>query len=159
MNGATPGTWDPTVRLRPDQRHQAINALDVLRVLSTDPANGSTVTVTPSAITVTFSKPVDFSTVQSSDLVFSAAPAGVTVNLGTPVAIDDPKFPTKVAFPFSFSYSNPPTTTANGTYTFSVVGPITAKDGKALVPSAPSPSRSTTRRHPRSPTPRCCRGS
>ena len=116
---------------------RAINAVDVLRVLSTDPANGTTVTVSPSAITVTFSKPVDFSTVTSSDIVFTATPPGVTVNLGTPLAVDDPKFPTMVAFPFSFSYTNPPTTTANGKYTFLVDGPIKSKDGKDLIPSNP----------------------
>ena len=159
MNGTAAGTWDAKSGFGLINAITAINALDVLRVLSTDPANGSTVTVTPSAITVTFSKPVDFSTVQSSDLVFSAAPAGVTVNLGKPVAIDDPKFPTKVAFPFSFSYSNPPTTTANGTYTFSVSGPDHRQGREGPGSFGPSPSRSTTRRHPRSPTPRCCRGS
>ena len=62
---------------------KAINAVDVLRVLSTDPANGSTVTVTPAAITVTFNKPVDFSTSRSTTSS-SATPTGVTVILGTP---------------------------------------------------------------------------
>src|SRR5262249_16590812 len=113
----------------------AINAVDVLRVLSTDPANGATVTVTPSGITVTFNKPVDFSTVQSSDLVFTAQPAGVKVVLRTPKASDDPKFPTKVFFPFSFT--KPVNTSANGDYTFVVQGPITSKDGKDLIPTGP----------------------
>ncbi|MFO0954057.1 MAG: Ig-like domain-containing protein [Isosphaeraceae bacterium] len=107
--------------------------MDQLRVLSTDPANGSTVTVTPSGITVTFNKPVDFSTVQSSDLVFQSAPAGVTVVLGTPRAVDNPTSPTRVFFPFSFT--RPANTSANGSYSFAVQGPITSRDGKDLVPS------------------------
>ena len=68
----------------------AIDAIDVLRVSSTDPSNGETVTVTPSAIDVTFTKPVVFSTITSSDLVFQAMPPGVSVVVGTPQAIDNP---------------------------------------------------------------------
>ena len=140
MNGAAAGTYDQTGGFGLINAINAINAVDVLRVASTDPFNGETVTVTPSAITVTFTKPVNFSTVTSSDLVFTAAPAGVTVNVGTPIAVDDPKFPTVIAFPFSFSYTNPPTVTANGTYSFIVTNanpaaPILSEDGKALVPS------------------------
>ena len=59
-----------------------------------------------------------------NDIVFQTTPTGVTVVLGTPSPIDDPKFPTKVLFPFSFDYTTPPTTTANGTYTFIVTGAI-----------------------------------
>ena len=155
MNGAAPGTWNAQGGFGLINAVNAINAIDVLRVLSTDPANGSTVTVTPSAITVTFTKPVNFSTVSSSDLVFTATPAGVTVNVGTPVAVDNPKYPTVVAFPFSFSYKNPPTTTANGTYTFIVrPGPIMSEDGKDA--GSLQPDHLHAQRHdrrPRSPTP------
>ena len=65
-----------------------------LRVASTNPANGATVTVAPSAITVTFNKPVSFSTLSAADLTFTSAPAGVTVNVGAPIAVDNPNFPT-----------------------------------------------------------------
>ena len=57
--------------------------------------------------------------------------------MGTPQAIDNPTDPTIVAFPYSFSYKNPPTTTANGVYTFIVSGPIMAETGGTLVPSSP----------------------
>src|SRR5271157_1439857 len=137
MNGSAQGVLDPQAGYGLINATQAINAIDLLRVLSTDPANGATVTVSPSAITVTFSKPVDFSTVSSSDIQFTSTPPGVSVVLGTPQAIDNPTDPTVVAFPFSFSYKNPPTTTANGTYTFLVSGPIVSEDGKTLVPSNP----------------------
>src|SRR5271157_2394160 len=114
MNGAGAGTWNAQGGYGLVNAISAINAIDVLRVSSTNPANGETVTVTPSAIDVTFSKPVVFSTVTSSDLVFQATPPGVSVVVGTPQAIDNPTDPTIVAFPYSFSYKNPPTTTANG---------------------------------------------
>jgi hypothetical protein len=135
MNGSAPGTWDSQGGFGLVNAINAINAVDLLRVASTNPANGQVVTSTPSAITVTFNKPVVFSTVSTSDLVFLSTPPGVTVNLGAPIAVDNPVFPTVVAFPFSFSYSNPPTTTANGPYSFKVDGPIMSRDGKTLIPS------------------------
>ena len=82
MNASAPGTWNAQGGYGLINAVNAINAIDVLRVSSTNPANGETVTVTPSAITVTFTKPVDFSTVTSSDLVFQATPPGVSVVRG-----------------------------------------------------------------------------
>ncbi len=118
----------------------------MLRVASTNPANGSVVTVTPGAISVTFNKPINFATVIADPnpadiLTFVTTPPGVTVILGKPVPVGDPNFPTTIQFPFSFS--KPTGTVANGNYTFTVqsppapFGPITSKDGKALVPGAP----------------------
>ena len=137
MNASAPGTWNAQGGYGLINAINAIDAIDVLRVSSTNPSNGETVTVTPSAIDVTFTKPVVFSTVTSSDLVFQATPPGVSVVVGTPQAIDNPTDPTIVAFPYSFSYKNPPTTTANGVYTFIVSGPIMAETGGTLVPSSP----------------------
>src|SRR5208282_5662067 len=107
MNASAMGTWNAQGGYGLVNAISAINAIDVLRVSSTNPANGETVTVTPSAIDVTFSKPVVFSTVTSSDLVFQATPPGVSVVVGTPQAVDNPTDPTIVAFPYSFSYKNP----------------------------------------------------
>ena len=78
MNAAAPGTWNAQGGFGLVNAVNAINAINaiLLRVVSTNPANGSTVTVTPSAITVTFSKPVVFSTVTSSDLQFTSTPPG-----------------------------------------------------------------------------------
>ena len=137
LNGSTQGTLDIQAGYGLINAVKAINAISLLEVSSTDPANGSTVTVTPGGITVTFNKPVVFSTVSSSDIQFTATPPGVSVKIGTPVAVDNPADPTIVDFPFSFSYSNPPITTANGTYTFVVNGPIMSEDGRTLVPSNP----------------------
>ena len=67
MNGTPPGTWNAAVRLRPGQRHQ--------RDQCRRPARGSLDQPVqrrdrhrrrPSAITVTFNKPVNFSTVSAA---------------------------------------------------------------------------------------------
>jgi hypothetical protein len=145
MNGTPKGVWDATAGFGNINAVNAINAVDVLRVASTNPANGSTVTVTPGTITVNFNKPVNFSTVLadpnvSDILTFVATPApDISVKLGTPIAVDNPTFPTVIQFPFSFN--KPVGTLANGTYSFTVqsppspFGPITSKDGKDLVAS------------------------
>ncbi len=105
-------------------------------MISTNPANGSTVTVTPSAITVTFNKPVNFSTVSAADLTFTGVPAGVTVNLGTPIAVDNPTDPHDHPVPVQLQ---PPASTPRptGSYTFSIQsptsGPVESEDGKNLV--------------------------
>lgn len=136
MNAQAAESWNPQAGFGLINAVQAVNAVDVLRVASTDPANGSTVTVTPAGITVTFNKPVVFSTVSKDDIVFQSTPTGVSVVLGAPQAIDDPTNPTKVLYPFTFSYT-PPTSTANGTYSFIVTGSVVSKDGKALAPTSP----------------------
>ncbi len=137
MNSQTPGTWDPLDGYGLVNAINSINAVDLLRVASTNPANGATVTVTPSAITVTFNKAVNFSTVSASDLTFLSVPTGVTVKVGTPIAVDNPTDPTIIQFPFSFT--KPAGTLANGAYSFSIQSPtgatVVSEDGKDLVPS------------------------
>ncbi len=142
MNGAPPG-YDVWAGYGLINAISAINAVDLLRVVSTIPANGSTVTVTPSAITVTFNKPVNFSTVLGAAapvLTFTSEPVGVKVIVGAPIAVDNPTDPTIIQWPFSFS--KPAGTLANGAYTFSIQSPATgapvqSEDGKDLVPSGP----------------------
>ena len=138
LNGQTPGAWDAEGGYGLINAVKALNAVDLLRVSSTNPSNGETVTVTPSAVTVTFNKPVTFSTVEAGDLTFLSEPTGVTVHVGTPIAVDNPTDPTIIQFPISFS--KPPGTLANGAYSFSIQSPaagpiVTAEDGKALVAS------------------------
>src|SRR5262249_10977290 len=106
---------------------------------STNPANGSTVTITPSAITVTFNKPVNFSTVSAADLTFTSTPANVGVVVGTPIAVDNPTDPTIIEFPFTFT--KPAGTLANGNYTFSIQSPtnspVISESNQALVATGP----------------------
>ncbi|MFI5457180.1 MAG: Ig-like domain-containing protein [Isosphaerales bacterium] len=139
MNGQAQGTWITADGYGLVNAVSAINAVDVLRVSSTNPANGAIVTVAPSTITVTFNKAVNFSTVSAADLTFTAEPIGVTVNVGTPIAVDNPTDPTIIQWPFSFT--RPVGVLANGTYTFSIQStannPVVSEDGKDLVPSGP----------------------
>ncbi len=138
MNGATPGTWNDQGGYGLVNAIDALNAVDLLRVSSTTPANGATVTNAPSVIQVTFNKAVQFSTLSAADLTFTSAPAGVTVNVGAPIAVDNPIYPTIVDFPISFTKTTG--TLANGAYTFSVQSPtggttVVSADGKDLVAS------------------------
>ena len=140
MNGVAAGTWSVLSGFGLVDAPAAINAVDLLRVASTNPANGATVTVTPSAVTVTFNKAVNFSTITAADLTFTAEPTGVVVNVGTPIAVDNATSPTIVQFPISFT--KPPGTLANGSYTFSIQSPaggpvVQSTDGKDLVASGP----------------------
>ncbi len=137
MNSTPSGSWNITSGFGFVNAINAINAIEQLRVSSTDPSNGETVAVTPGAITVTFNKPVNFSTVEAGDLTFLTAPTGVTVTVGTPIAVDNPTDPTIIQFPISFT--KPAGTLANGQYSFSIQSPaaktVMAEDGKDLVGS------------------------
>ena len=77
-----------------------------LRVLTATPANGQTTSLSPGTITLTFNRPVNFSTLTASDLTFTGLPPGVTVTVGAPIAVDNPQFPTIVAFPISVTTSS-----------------------------------------------------
>jgi large repetitive protein len=141
MNGTAQGTWNVQSGFGMVDAVAAINAVDLLRVASTNPASGATVTASPSAITVTFNKAVNFSTITAADLTFTATPStAITVNVGTPIAVDNPTSPTIIQFPISFT--KPPGTLANGSYTFSIQSPasgpiVVSTDGKDLVASGP----------------------
>ncbi len=139
MNGATPGTWNAQGGYGLINAIDALNAVDLLRVQSTSPANGATVTTAPGFIQITFNKPVVFSTLSAGDLTFPGAPAGVKVNVGAPIAVDSATDPTIVDFPISFTKA--PGVIANGAYTFSLQSPagaiVVAEDGKDLVASGP----------------------
>ena len=140
MNGTTSGTWDPQGGYGLLNAIGAINAVDLLRVQSTNPANGATVTTAPSVIQVTFNKPVVFSSLSAADLTFTSTPPGVSVVVGAPIAIDNPTDPTVVSFPITLVRQNG--VLADGSYTFSVQSPsngnpVVSEDGKDLVGSGP----------------------
>ncbi|MGP0069534.1 MAG: S8 family serine peptidase, partial [Isosphaeraceae bacterium] len=135
MNGQTPGTWNPQGGYGLVNAVDALNAVDLLRVSTTSPANGSTITTAPSVIQVTFNKPVVFSSLSAADLTFTSAPKGVTVNVGAPIAVDNATDPTIVDFPITATG-----VLANGDYSFSVQSPlngtaVVAEDGKDLAAS------------------------
>ena len=101
--------------------------------MTTTPNPAATVGSAPAQLVVTFSQAVNFSTVTAADLTFTKLPAGVaSVTVGTPIAVDDPTNPTMVAFPLSYVLK--PGQTANGTYNYTVDGPIVSADSKTLTP-------------------------
>ena len=123
---------------------KALNATDVLRVTTTNPLSGATLTTAPSGITFTFNKPVVFSTVKAADLKFTTVPPGVTASVGTPIAVDNPAFPTIITFPFSFTTTSP-SILANGSYAYTLASPaggpvVMSQDGKALEAPTRGPS-------------------
>ena len=122
MNGATAGTWDSQGGYGLVDAVAAINAIDVLRVITTSPAGGAIVTVAPNGITATFSKAVDFTTISAKDLTFSGVPTTVTsITALKPVALDDPLHPTKILFPFQFTVA--PNQLGNGKFSFNIKSP------------------------------------
>jgi hypothetical protein len=122
LNGATQGSWNVQGGFGYVNAVAAINAVDVLRVSATVPANGATVTTAPTGIIVTFNKPVQFSTVTSADLAFLSVPSAVTgMKTLTPIAVDDPVHPTIVDFPFVFTVAT--NKVANGTFTYAIQNP------------------------------------
>ncbi len=140
MNGTAAGAWDSQAGYGLINAIRAINAVDNLRVASTNPASASIVSSTPSTITVTFNKPVVFSTLSAADLTFTSEPTGIGVVVGAPIAVDNPTDPTIVQFPFTLV--RPTGVLANGSYTFSIQStatgpPVVSQDGKDLVPSGP----------------------
>ncbi len=140
MNGQTPGTWVAADGYGLVNAINAINAVDLLRVSSTNPASGATVTVTPSAITVTFNKAVNFSTMSAADLTFTAMPTGVTVNVGAPIAVDNRHRPDDRPVPVQLHEAR----RHPGQRSLRVLDPesrlpqsVVSEDGKDLVASGP----------------------
>ncbi|WP_165073598.1 hypothetical protein [Paludisphaera rhizosphaerae] len=131
MNGAGTGNWNAQAGYGLINAVSAISAVDVLTVSSTTPANVVATTV-PSYIDVTFSKSVQASTLSAGDLKFVGLPAGVTVTVGTPIPVDDPKNPTVVRFPITISRNPAVAATANGTYQYVVTGNVISTDGSKL---------------------------
>jgi subtilisin family serine protease len=94
----------------------AVAKLQQFSVVSTTPANNATVTTALQQLLVTFSAPVDISSVNAADLIFSSLPTGVTVTVGTPTIYNNN--PLVVAFPLTFTAA--PTTRINGTFGYSI---------------------------------------
>ena len=131
LNGAAQGVWDQQGGFGLPNASKVFTALDKLRINSFSPGGGSTLISLPNVVTVTFSKAINFSTVQASDLTVTG-PNGVTITVGTPIAVGDPNFPTVVQFPITLTRAQG--SIANGLYTLGIAsGAITSKDGKPLI--------------------------
>lgn len=127
LNGATKGQWNPQGGFGIVKATDALNAIDLLRVTAATPAPGAVLTTSPNAITLTFSRAVNFSTVQASDLVFTTVPANVSVKVGTPIQVST----TQITFPISLS--SPAGVLADGNYAFKLAdGAVTSADNRPL---------------------------
>ena len=116
LNGAPAGTYNIQGGYGLVRATAALQAIDRLRVSFTNPPAGVTAVSAPPYLYVVFNKPVDPSTLQATDLVFTSVPAGVAVAVGAPLF--NPAFPTIVAFPLLFNAAA--NTTANGVYKYTI---------------------------------------
>lgn len=127
LNGASKGAWDVQGGFGLVQADAALSAIDTLRVVTVTPAPGASLTSSPSQVIVTFSRPINPSTLQASDLIFTVAPANTTVTVGTPTLINA----TTAAFPLNFSTQ--PGAKANGSFAYTLADrSITSTDGRLL---------------------------
>ena len=116
LNGAAKGAFDIQGGYGLVHADTALQAIDRLRVVTTNPAPGVTATSAPPYLFVVFNKALNPASLQASDLVFTTTPPGVTVTVGSPIF--DPANPTVVAFPLSFN--TPINITANGVYKYTI---------------------------------------
>ena len=117
MNGTPPGTWNQQSGFGLVNAINAINAVDLLRVVVDQPGQRR------DRHRVAQRRHGDLQ--QGGQLrdclrrrpdLHLSPPLGVTVNVGTPIAVDNPTFPTIIQFPISFTRTAG-TATANGAYT------------------------------------------
>ncbi|MEW4567156.1 S8 family serine peptidase [Tautonia sp. JC769] len=129
VNGTPARAWDNRGGFGMVDAVRAMTAIDQLRVVASTPANVAVLASAPSFIEVEFSKAIDPSTVQASDLTFPTTPNGVTISVGTPVVVD----PIRVRFPITINTASPEVQ-VNGTYVFRLAdNAIQAQDGSELV--------------------------
>ncbi|MCA1685544.1 MAG: S8 family serine peptidase, partial [Planctomycetia bacterium] len=77
LDGSAQGAWNPQGGFGLVNAVRALTAVGSLTVITTTPNSATTVTPAPSAIDVTFDRPVKFGTVTAADLVFTSLPPGV----------------------------------------------------------------------------------
>ncbi|RUL88389.1 S8 family serine peptidase [Tautonia sociabilis] len=128
LNGTPGGSYDPIGGHGLVDAVAALNAVDQLRVVASNPADVATLGQAPTFIELTFSKPVDPTTLQASDLTFPVLPNGVTVSVGAPQVVN------ALTIRFPVEFTAPAGVSANGTYAFNLAdGAITATDGSNLI--------------------------
>jgi hypothetical protein len=127
LNGTPKGTWDKQGGFGLVQADAALSAIDTLRVVTATPGAGQTLTTSPNSVVVTFSRPIDPTSLQASDLVFSQVPTGISLVVGTPVLLNA----TTASFPLTVI--SQPGVKANGTYSYNLRdGAVSSTDGRPL---------------------------
>ncbi len=133
LNGSAQGAFDPQGGFGLVDARGALTAIDQLRVVSSNPANGSTIAASPASVTVTFSKDVDPTTITAADLIVTGVPAGLTA---ANVQVDAPIRINATTFQFPIRVTTPPGVKANGQFSFRLAdGAVRAVDGSLLVGS------------------------
>ncbi len=115
LNGSSSGTWDPQGGFGLPQATAAFQAVDRLRVQAVNIPDGSTLTTSVQDLSFRLNKPLNLSTIQSSDLQFTQTPAGITVSPQL-IFID----PSRNTIVFRLTFSHAAGTTANGTYAYTL---------------------------------------
>ena len=131
LNGAAAGTFDVQGGYGLIQAPRALAAVDNLRVIATSPAVAQALGSPPRYLVVTFNRDVDVTTLDASDLVFTAySVPGISIQVGQPL-VDLANLRT-VFFPLTFVLQ--PGARASGAYAYTIRdGSIRATDGKPLV--------------------------
>lgn len=121
--------WNPRGGYGRVNAAQALQNIDQLRIVSTTPGDGTTVTSSPASIDVQFSRAINPASLQASDLQITP-PAGVTVAVGTPFFVAGSNN-TLVRFPITINFTG---ASANGAYQFRFAdNSVTSTDGRSLV--------------------------
>ncbi|WP_169980340.1 S8 family serine peptidase [Tautonia rosea] len=129
VNGTPARAWDNRGGFGLVDAVRSMTAIDQLRVVASTPANVAVLGSAPTFVELEFSKPIDPTSVQASDLTFPVAPTGVSIAVGTPVVVN----PITVRFPITLNVASP-NVQVNGTYVFRLAdGAIRAQDGSELV--------------------------
>ncbi|WP_152050601.1 S8 family serine peptidase [Tautonia marina] len=129
VNGTPARAWDNRGGFGLVDAVDAMTAIDQLRVVASTPANVAVLPSAPTFVELEFSKAIDPSSLQASDLTFPVAPNGVTISVGTPVVIN----PITVRFPITLNVASPDVQ-VNGTYVFRLAdNAINAQDGSELI--------------------------
>jgi hypothetical protein len=130
LNNVPKGTWGPQGGYGLANAFAALTAAQTFQVNFISPGANQTIASVPPVITVAFSQPVNLATIVPANLVVTA-PNGATVTVGKPFGVDNPIFPTIVAFPISITPA--PGKLANGTYFDAFVpGAVVSQKGLPL---------------------------
>lgn len=129
LNGAAQGQWHRQGGFGLVDAVRSLQAVDNLRVTTTTPVSGATLTSSITQITINFNKAINPNTLQASDLVFTQTPTGVTA-----VATGVTLLPNRTTAIFNIQVTRAPGAKANGNYRYQLGdGSISSTDNKPLV--------------------------
>ncbi|MFO0956694.1 MAG: S8 family serine peptidase [Isosphaeraceae bacterium] len=124
------GTWDPQGGYGLISAPRALAAINLMRVVTSNPGPGTVTSTLPTALDVTYTFAVDPTTVDPGDIQV-VSPPGTTVTVtGATVDANNPAL-----VHYAISVAVAPGASANGAYTLNVLaGAVRSFDGKVLQP-------------------------